>query len=207
MSRHPALGPVFPHEVTLYATDLGPGIWLRELAADECVATAPDGSEHVGTLREVLAAASGHVADADWVEAAAAALERERTWTRTGRRGMLMVARGDGVRYHASPSRNRASIERHGLDWRRMVPPGIAGSTEPEAPGIYVAEEFDDMPWFIGFREEPCDVWEVDVDGLWLEGAAESDGGGSLHWAIVSEPIPTSRLRLLHRDVRPDDLR
>jgi hypothetical protein len=206
MSRHPALGSVFPHTTQIYAAESGPSVELEELAAEECIATGPDGVEHVGGLREVLAAAAGHVEDEGWVEAVAAAIERERLWTHTGRRSMLCVARGSGERFHASPSRNRASIERHGLDWRHMVPPGIAGSLEAEAPGIFLAEEFWDMAWFIGFRDEPCDVWEVDVGGLWLEGAAESSGGGSLHWALVCEPIPPSRLRLLHRDARPGDL-
>lgn len=206
MSRHSALAPVFPHEVTLFAADFGAAVKLEELTAEECIATGPDGVEHVGGLREVLAAASAHVADDGWAEAAAAAIERERTWTHTGRRRLLQVARGDGERFHTSPSRNRPSIERHGLDWRHMVPPGIAGSLKPEAPGIFLAEDFGDMAWFIGFRDEPCDVWAVDVNGLWLEGAAESDGGASLHWALVCEPVPPTRLRLLHRDARPGDL-
>jgi len=41
----------------------------------------------------------------------------------------------------------------------------------------------------------PCDVWEVDVRGLWIE---EYEG-----WLIHTNPINPDRLRLLKTDLPP----
>jgi len=50
--------------------------------------------------------------------------------------------------YHVSASSNRGSIERHGLDWRRMEGRGIAGSLEPEREGIFLAESLEEADFF-----------------------------------------------------------
>jgi hypothetical protein len=88
-----------------------------------------------------------------------------------------------------SASHNRASILEHGLDWRRMgAAPGIAGSRQPEADGVFLAEAAD-IAFFFGFAR-PLDVWAVDVTGLELEDSPEG-------WPIRRRPIPRERLRLL----------
>ena len=71
-----------------------------------------------------------------------AALTRERTWTRGGRRSMLVVKEASGEMFHATATENRQSILRHGLDWRQMgTVPGIAGSREPELPSRLLVRE------------------------------------------------------------------
>jgi hypothetical protein len=42
----------------------------------------------------------------------------------------------------------------------------------------------------------------VCVDGFWLEGAPDADGGAGDDWMIVPEPIAVARLELVARDVR-----
>ena len=82
--------------------------------------------------------------------------------------------------WHVSPSVNRGSIERGGLNWNLM---GIAGG---------IASGF-----FTGFGQHPLvDVWEVDVAGVALEDGPDG-------WLICRSPIPPSRIRLVGRDIRP----
>lgn len=66
--------------------------------------------------------------------------------------------------FHVTSVRNRQSIRRFGLDPARMgAAPGIAGSTRPEADGIFLAEQWD-LDWFVGLNNTggPVDVWQVD---------------------------------------------
>lgn len=97
--------------------------------------------------------------------------------------------------FHVSPSVNRASITRHGLDWRRMgATRGIAGSLRPELPAVFLTDMVEDeRGFFVGFAREPVDVWAVRVDGLWLENGPDG-------WYISPEPIEPARLRLTLRD-------
>jgi hypothetical protein len=119
------------------------------------------------------------------------------------RRSMLLVKRGHGVMFHASRSANRASIAAHGLDWRRMgATTGIAGSREHEWHGVFLCADLEGALWFASMpRAGPADVWSVRVDGFWLEGAPDANGGGSDDWMIAPQPIGPERVRLVERDI------
>ena len=99
--------------------------------------------------------------------------------------------------FHVSSSRNRESIERHGLDWRRMrAAPGIAGSHTPEQEGCFLIEQYG-VDYFVEMNNTggPVDVWavrEVDESAL-----VESPEG----YLYLPTPIPPERLRLVRRDV------
>jgi hypothetical protein len=180
----------------------GGNIELEQIddAGVEWVAIGPGGNA-AGGLSEVLAAAAGDGADLEWLRAVAAALDRELTVGQ--RRTMLLVKRGAGVWYHATLASNRRSIQRDGLDWRLMNGEGIAGSRRPEWPGVFLCSTVEDANFFVrmGSRRGPVDVWSVELDGEWLEGARDSDGGGGDNWMICPVPIPSTRLRLIERDL------
>jgi hypothetical protein len=101
-------------------------------------------------------------------------------------------------RFHVSPTANRESIRRHGLDWRRMDPGerGIANGWpgRPEAEGVFLTHpEIEDARWFAGMGGgRRVDVWRVDVRGLVIEDLANEGG-----WWICREPIPPERLELV----------
>jgi hypothetical protein len=100
------------------------------------------------------------------------------------------------VYFHATAAANRASIQAHGLDWRRMgEAPGIAGSPVPEAEGIFLFEELEEATFFVEMAElkgdGPFDIWEVSLpDGARLE---DGDAG----FLYTPDSIPPDRLRLL----------
>jgi hypothetical protein len=105
--------------------------------------------------------------------------------------------------WHVSPSVNRESIERHGLDWRRMgATGGIARGTtskdpRPEMEGVFLCESLASVDFFVGFGSHPAvDVWEVDARGLPVEYPDDS-------WPFVRVPIARSRLRLLRKGILP----
>lgn len=59
---------------------------------------------------------------------------------------------------------NRESIRVHGLDWTRMgAAPGIAGSTAPEAAGVFLCGDEFEAGFFIEMNNTggPVDVWAV----------------------------------------------
>jgi hypothetical protein len=101
-------------------------------------------------------------------------------------------------RFHVSPTANRESIRRHGLDWKRMAPEqrGIANGWlgRPEAEGIFLTHsDIEDARWFAGMGSgRRVDVWRVDVAGLAIEDLANEGG-----WWICREPIPPERLELV----------
>jgi hypothetical protein len=100
---------------------------------------------------------------------------------------------GVGSLVHATAAANRESIWRWGLDWTRMgIAPGIAGSGEPELPAVFL-DHVDGIEFFTRMSRQPCDVWEVDVNGLWIE---THD-----NWLIHRSPIHPARLRLIARDL------
>ena len=102
---------------------------------------------------------------------------------------------GKGDLAHATASANRASILEWGLDWKRMgIAPGIAGSSRYELDAIFL-DHIETISFFTGMSRLPCDVWEVDVRGLWIE---EYEG-----WLIHRQPISPDRLRLLETDLPP----
>ena len=178
-------------------------VWLEQLSSDgaEWSGEGPRGPA-TGSVAEVVGGCAANGVDPVWVEAVAAAIGRE---LRVGeRRHALLVKRGSGWMFHASRSVNRASIARHGLDWRRMTGPGIAGSDVPKWPGVYLCSDRPGARWFAGMHGPgPADIWRVRVNGLWLEGDPLASGGGDDAWMISPEPIPADRVTLCERDVEP----
>jgi hypothetical protein len=66
--------------------------------------------------------------------------------------------------FHVSSAANRESILAHGLDWTRMgAAPGIAGSTVPEADGVFLCRNEFETSFMIGlnFAGGLVDVWAV----------------------------------------------
>ncbi|WP_198950803.1 hypothetical protein [Kineosporia sp. A_224] len=100
--------------------------------------------------------------------------------------------------FHVSSTLNRASILRHGLDVSKMgAAPGIAGSSRPEADGVFVARGRHEAQWFVRMNNTggPVDVWQVaDVDLMTLE----DNGNG---YEYVPGTVPAGRLRLVARDL------
>jgi hypothetical protein len=159
------------------------------------------GGEAIGSLRDVLVTAAADGTDPEWTQAVADALERE--IAAGDRRSRLLVKRCVGVWYHATFAANRQSIQRNGLDWRLMNGQGVAGSRAPEWPGIFLCATLEDVHFFvmIGARRGPVDIWAVELQGQWLEGARDSDGGGGDNWMICPSPIAPKRIRRVERDL------
>jgi hypothetical protein len=69
-----------------------------------------------------------------------------------------------GTWFHVTSAANRESIRLYGLDWTRMgFAPGIAGSTAPEADGVFLCRDEFDAGFFIRMNNTggPVDVWAV----------------------------------------------
>ncbi|HEU5266732.1 MAG TPA: hypothetical protein VFU35_08525 [Jatrophihabitans sp.] len=96
--------------------------------------------------------------------------------------------------FHVTSVRNRDSIDRHGLDWRRMgAAPGIAGSQAPEAEGIFLCLAEFDVRFFVDMNNTggPVDVWAVDGVGE-LELVTSETG-----FSYLPGRIPRAQLTLL----------
>lgn len=104
--------------------------------------------------------------------------------------------------FHVTSVRNRESILTHGLDWTRMgAAPGIAGSSEPEADGVFLCPDDFDVEFFLGLNNTggPVDVWAVDVID---EGELVTSAEG---FAYLPVPIARDKIHLAQRDVeRPE---
>ncbi|QBJ95485.1 hypothetical protein ERC79_05560 [Rhodococcus sp. ABRD24] len=102
------------------------------------------------------------------------------------------------VRYHVTSALNRTSIQRFGLDWRRMgAAPGIAGSRLPEQEGCFLAADEFERDWFVRMNSTggPVDVWEVHgVDAADLVLSPEGH-----HY--LPGVIPIGNVRLAQRDL------
>jgi hypothetical protein len=189
-------GPVNPSPVHVVVITTETGlVAVEELKKDGsiCRASTPHGP-CVGSTATVLAAACELPTEDSWVQAVAAALDRERGWavwgSGWGRAHGLEMKVGQGLMYHVTAVENRASIERWGLDWDRMGDsPGVAGSLKPEAPGIWLSEHADDY-FFVEMARHPVEMWVVDVTELWLERRPQE-------WWFTSQRIRADRLRLL----------
>jgi hypothetical protein len=99
--------------------------------------------------------------------------------------------------FHVSSSLNRESIRRDGLDWCLMgASPGIAGSSRPEAEGIFLAVE-EDVEWFTRLNNTggTVDVWAVDG----IEPQDLVPNGSGYFYLPVS--VPAARLTLLAADL------
>ena len=76
------------------------------------------------------------------------------------------------TRYHVTSALNRASIQRYGLDWRRMGSArGIAGSLRAEQEGCFLASDEGERDWFVRMNNTggAVDVWEVDGNEVEIE--------------------------------------
>jgi len=71
---------------------------------------------------------------------------------------------------------------------------GIAGSDQPELEAVFL-DHLEGIDFFTGMSRQPCDVWEVDVAGLWIEMHEQ--------WLIHRSSIPPDRLRLIAKDLPP----
>jgi hypothetical protein len=101
-------------------------------------------------------------------------------------------------RFHVSSVQNRASIAEHGLDVSRMgVALGIAGSVDPEQPGVFLCDDEYEVDWFVRMNNTggPIDVWAV--DGIADDALIESQEGHR----YFPGPIPIDLLELLRTDV------
>jgi hypothetical protein len=106
--------------------------------------------------------------------------------------------------YHASPSANRDSIRRHGLDWGRMgAAPGLAsGVNVPEDAAIFLAVDLEGAKWFAGMARggHRVDIWTVQSEGLDLFETVEG-------WVYCPTLISPERLDLVEADLDPVEIR
>lgn len=108
------------------------------------------------------------------------------------------------VVYHMAPVSARASIQRHGIDYRRGVPwqqrvkGAKRGALSPKnAPNEHIRANYvwaATSPALSMKRNEPVDVWAVDTRGLNF--VEHQEGGLGWTWR-TSEPIPPKRIRLV----------
>jgi hypothetical protein len=95
--------------------------------------------------------------------------------------------------FHVSSSRNRDSIERHGLDPARMGEArGVAGSVQPEVDGVFLCRDEGEVSFFctMNANDGPVDVWAV--AGVREANLIESPEG----FAYVEGVIPPQALTL-----------
>lgn len=100
--------------------------------------------------------------------------------------------------YHVSSVRNRSSIQNRGLDVSQMgAAPGIAGSTRPEAEGIFLSHELFDADFFVSMNNTggPVDVWQVDAVDT---GQLRDNGNGFYYLPGV---IPVAQITLARKDL------
>jgi len=100
-------------------------------------------------------------------------------------------AREPQVMYHVAPTQARRSIERHGLDWRRL---GLGGAYRPL--GIYLWDSLDMALWYAQAAYDDYDIWAVSVEGLELHpdpGFGEFADGLQHTW-FSPQPITAERL-------------
>lgn len=105
--------------------------------------------------------------------------------------------------YHVSPSANRESIRRFGLDWRRMgTDRNIPGAYGAEEAGIFLSRDHEEARWFVDMGRRlhaDLDVWEVTLGHHFDAYDPPSDVpcrdvNGYLCW---TQPIESARVRLL----------
>jgi hypothetical protein len=169
------------------------GILLEQLddAGTRWSGSGPSG-ERIGDLVDVLAAVAEVNADQPWLDIVAAVLMADRDGNR---RSGLVARQAHGVWFHATFVENRASILSHGLDWRRFVDSGVAGSRTPETDGIFLCPDDESAEFFaqMGRRHgREVDVWAVVLDGQWLISDPSSSGGLDDGWMICPDPIPAN---------------
>jgi hypothetical protein len=100
--------------------------------------------------------------------------------------------------FHVTSSRNRSSIQKYGLDWKRMGAVGnVAGGSLPEQEGIFVCEDYEGVEYFSRMNGTggPLDVWAI--DGFSPSQLVETAEG----YFFLPEAIPPERLKLLQKDI------
>jgi hypothetical protein len=162
---------------------------------NEWFASGPSG-ELVGDLAVVLAAAADARAGRAWLDAVAEVVSAD---SHGERRSGLVVRQGQGVWFHTTFAENRASIRAHGLDWRRFVGSGIAGSRAPETDGVFLCSEMESAEFFAQMgrrRGREVEIWAVALAGQWMISDPSASGGLDDGWMICLDPIPAERLEL-----------
>jgi hypothetical protein len=179
----------------------GGDLALRQLEIGEGWSAEGPGGAFTGELSDVLRRSAADGSDPAWIDAVIAAIKRELIVGR--RRQMVLVKRARGIWFHATRSENRDSIRRFGLDWKGMVVPGIAGSREPEWPGVFLCKTLQSAHWFARMpHRDYTDIWAARLnDDVWLEGAHDASGGRDDDWMICPEPIAADRLALIETDI------
>jgi hypothetical protein len=184
---------------TCTIVNVGGDVELEQLddAGEEWFAIGPAGDAS-GGLDEVLAAVVDDQVDPAWITIVADTIDRERG---SARRTMLLVTQVTGRWFHATFAENRSSIFRHGLDYRRMAGPGIAGSPTPEAAGVFLSWDLENARWFARMgRRGPVDIWGADLVDVWLIGDPGAGGGDEI-WMICPDPVKADRLTLIEKDI------
>jgi hypothetical protein len=96
--------------------------------------------------------------------------------------------------FHVSSAANRDSIRVHGLDWTRMgAARGIAGSTEPEADGVFLCSDEFTAGFFVQMNNTggPVDVWAVSG----IDAAEMLDNGSGFFY--FPDRIPAGQVTLI----------
>jgi hypothetical protein len=102
--------------------------------------------------------------------------------------------------FHVSSIRNRDSIRIHGLDWQFMGPAlGIAGSSTPEAEGIFLCRDEWEMRYFVRLNNTggPVDVWAV--DGIDTNRLLDNGNG----YGFLPATVSARQLALFESDLDP----
>jgi hypothetical protein len=80
--------------------------------------------------------------------------------------------------------------------------PGIAGSRQPERPGVFLCRSLQSAYWFAALaRHALTDIWVAHLDDIWLEGDPSASGGADENWMICPEPIASDRVELIEADI------
>lgn len=106
--------------------------------------------------------------------------------------------------FHVSSVRNRRSIQKYGLDAARMgEAPGIAGSSRPEADGIFLCCDVFTVDFFVRMNNTggPVDVWQV--DGVHPDHMLDNGNG----FFYLPGRIPVDQIRLVQQDLAGGDPR
>lgn len=107
------------------------------------------------------------------------------------------------IMFHVSSVLNRRSIQSYGLDSSRMgAARGIAGSTRPEADGIFLVEDEWDVSYFVRMNNTggPVDVWQV--EGVDVDQMVDNGNG----YFYLPGRIPVGQLTLVQHDLVGGDL-
>jgi hypothetical protein len=158
------------------------------------------GGDATGNLSEVLRAAAGAAADVAWLVVVEDIVRNE---LGSQRRSNRLIKQTTDRWFHTTFANNRASIQRYGLDYRRMTGQGIAGSGAPETPGVFLSNDLWQARWFarMGLRRGAVDIWGADLVDAWLIGDPGASGGSADDWMISPDPIQPTRLTLIEKDI------